>query len=108
MNTVSMVERVGQFDIGFLGLPRRLQLVIVLVDVLVHAVEHDGIAYSRAAGGRFESRVAGDGVVGKDAAVAPAANAQAVWIGIAFLHRFIHGGQQVFHFMMTPVGKDRL
>src|SRR5208337_41800 len=60
------------------------------------------------AGGRLEARIAGDGVVGQDSAVAPAADAQAGGIGIALLHRFVHTGQQVFDFVMTPVGEDRL
>ncbi len=56
----------------------------------------------------FEARGAGDGVVGEDAAVAPAADAEAIGIGIALLHRLVHAGEQVVDFMVTPVGEDRL
>src|SRR5262249_30409955 len=56
----------------------------------------------------FETRGASDGVIGEDAAVAPAADTEAVGISVALLDGFVDAGEQVFDFMMTPVGEDSL
>jgi hypothetical protein len=107
-DAVGVVERVGELDVGLLGFPGREQFVVVLVDVLVDSVEDDGVADAGAAGCCFETRSAGDGVVGEDASVAPSADAETSGIGVAFAHGFIDGGEQVFNFMMSPVGEDGL
>ena len=87
-------------------LPRRPDLVIVLNDVLVGAVESHRERRARAAGGRFETRVGRDHVVGQNGAVAPSANAQPLRIGDAHLDDLIDAGFQILHFIVSPIGED--
>ena len=52
--------------------------------------------------------VRGDGVVGEDAAVAPAAYAEAVGVGDSLLDGFVDAGEQVDDLLVAPVGEDGL
>ncbi len=50
--------------------------------------------------------IGGDHIIGQDAAVAPAAHAQAVRIGHAALDDVIDARLQILHFIVAPVGRD--
>lgn len=108
LDAIRVVERIRELDVGFLRFPRRLEFVVVLMDVLVDSIEHDGVAHTGAAGRRLEARGAGDGVVGENASIAPAANTKTIRIGIAFFDGFIDRGEQVFDFVVSPIGEDGL
>ena len=47
-------------------------------------------------------------VIGQDAAVAPPANAKAVRVDPGHLLKRVHGAEQVDHFLVAPVGENRL
>ena len=51
--------------------------------------------------------VLGDDGIGEDAAVAPAAHAEAVGIGQPDGDHVIHGGLEIQHLFVAPVGGDR-
>ena len=87
-------------------LPRLAHLVLVLDDVLVGAVHGELERTAGAAHRALEARIARDRVVGQDAAVAPAADAEPRGIGDAFLDRPVHARQQVHHFLVAPVAED--
>src|SRR5204862_7985099 len=78
LDAIGVQERIGKLLVGFprLWFPRRADLIVVLDDVLIGAVEGNGEGRAGAAGRRLEPVVAGDQVVGEDAAVAPAADAE--------------------------------
>src|SRR5262249_9304016 len=63
---------------------------------------------TRAAGRRLEACVARDHVVGEDAAVTPAADAEPGRIGDPQLHDLIDRGLQIVDLIVAPVGGDRL
>ena len=83
-------------------------LLVVLDDVLVDAVQRHAQRDAGAADRRLEARVGGDRVVGRDAAVAPPADAEPIRIGNALLDRFIHRAEQIDDFEIAPVAVDRL
>ena len=99
-----MQERVTDFDPRFKALPpRRANLVVVLVDVLVVAVESQRESDSGTAGGGFETVVRGDQIVRQNPAVAPAANAQLVWVGQSHVDHMIHPGVQIENLFLAPI-----
>src|SRR5262245_59304911 len=109
LDAVGVKEWIGNFLIGLprLRVPGRADFVVVLNDVLISPVKRDGEGRAGAAGRRLEAIVAGDHVIGQDAAVAPTADAQTIRIGHAHLDDVINARLQVFDFIMTPVGEDR-
>ena len=109
LNSISVQERIGDLDVGFPGpgVPGRANLIVVLNDVLIGAVESDGECSPGPAGGGFEPIVRGNDVIGKNAAVAPAAHTQAIGISDTHGNHVVHAGEQVLHFVIAPVGKDR-
>ena len=56
--------------------------------------------------GRLETAVLRDGVVGEDAAVAPAADAEAVGIGDPEGYDIVDAGQEIDDLLASPVGED--
>jgi len=80
---VDLEERVAHFDVELEVLPRRSEFVVVLKDVLVDAVEGHGRGDTRTADSGFEAIGGGYGVIGEDAAIAPAGNGEAIGIGDA-------------------------
>src|SRR4029079_15991228 len=95
-------------DVTVLVLPRRSELEGVLLDVHVDAEEAEGVAHAGAARRRLEAVVAGDKVVSEDAAVAPAADAEARGIGDAHAYDLVDRAVEVDHLLVPPVGEDRL
>ena len=105
---VDLKKRVAHLEIEGKILPRRAELVVVLQDVLIDAVEGHGRGHAGSADRGFEAVGAGDGVVGEDAAVAPAGDGEAIGIGDADGDGFVDAGEQVFDFVVAPVGGDGL
>jgi len=60
------------------------------------------------ADGRLEAAIRGDGVVGQDAAIAPAADRQSITVRNAPTDQVVDTGQQVLHFLVAPIGNDGL
>jgi hypothetical protein len=108
LDAIGLEERIGEPDPEVDVLPRWPELAVVEIRVLVVAVERDVVGASGAADGRLEARVAGDHVVGREAAVAPAADPQAIGIGDALRDGVIGGGQDIVDLESSPVGEDRL
>src|SRR5262245_15270131 len=108
-DTVGVEEWVREFLIGLpsFRVPWRADLVVVLNNILVRSIEANRESCARAAGRRLEAIVAGDQVIGQDAAIAPTADAQPIWISHPHLDDVIDARLQVLDFVMTPVGEDR-
>src|SRR5688500_5390381 len=94
LNAIGVQERVRNLHVRFprFRIPRRTNLVIVLNDVLIGAVESDSEGRACAAGGCFESIVGRDQVIGQDTAVTPAADTESVGICDAYLDNVIDSG----------------
>ena len=108
LDAIGLEERVAHLGPGVRVLPRLAHLGVVLQDVLVRSV-HRHLQGAAGAGGRgLEARVGGNRVVGEDAAVAPAADAQSIGIGDAGRDRPVHSGQQIDDLEVAPVGVDGL
>src|SRR5215213_817574 len=104
-----MQERVRDLHVCLprLRIPGWTNLVVVLNDVLVGTVECDSKGSTGAARCTFESRVTGDQVVSEDAAVTPATDTEPIRIGNTHLDHVIDAGEQILHFIVAPIGKDR-
>src|ERR1035438_5811865 len=108
MDAVGMKEGVGKIQPQLRVLPGRAELVVVKIGVLIVAVKGDVVRAAGSADRRFESRVAGDYVIGENAAVAPAPNSEPVRIGYTLGHGIIYRGQDVVDFLVSPVGENAL
>src|SRR6185503_17567972 len=88
LNAIRVQKRIRDLHVRLprLRIPGWSNLVIVLNDVLIGAVERDRERGARAAGRGFETSVAGDQVVSQDTAITPAANAESLRIGDSHLH----------------------
>ena len=108
LDPVRLPERVGELVPQFLVRPRLADLVVVLEDVLVGPIHRRLQGAPGAARRRLEARRGRDRVVRQDAAVAPPTDAQARRVGHADGDRVIDRGQEVLHFLVPPVGVNRL
>src|SRR5829696_531561 len=95
LNAIGVQERVRNLHVRLprLWIPRRANLVIVLNDVLIGAVESDSKGCACAAGGGFEAIVGRDQVIGQDTAVTPAAHTKSIGISDAHLDRVIDSSE---------------
>ena len=89
-------------------LPRRAEFVVVLQDVLVDAIERHRRRHARSADGGLEAIGAGDGVVGEDAAVAPAGDASRLGSATPIATALSTPASRSIDFVVAPVGRDRL
>src|SRR3974390_2207089 len=96
---VDLEERIAHLDIELQILPWRSKLVVVLQNVLVHAVERHRRRYASSADSRLEAVRARYRVIRQNAAVAPAGDCQPVWICNAQHNSLVYAGQQVFDFV---------
>src|ERR1043165_8867286 len=104
-----MQERIGDLLIRLprLRIPWWSNLVVVLNDVLIGTIEGDRERSPGAAGSALESGVSPNQVVSENAAVTPTAHTESIRIGDTHLDHVIDAGQQILHFIISPVSKDR-
>src|SRR5262245_42667193 len=104
-----MQEWIRQLHVSFprFCIPRRSYLVIVLNDVLVGSIECDCERCAGAARCSFESIVSRDQIIGENAAVTPATNAETIRISDAHLDHMIDACQEILNLEVAPICKNR-
>ena len=104
-----LVETVERRDLDpQLGvLPRQAELGLPLALVVIGAVVGEVVELARARDRRLEAVRLRDDVVGEDAAVAPAADAEPIGIGDAHRDRRVDRRHHVVVVLVAPVGEDR-
>src|SRR6266702_3208689 len=96
---VGFKQGIAQLEVEIARFPRRAEFVVVLQDVLVDSVKGEGGRAAGAADSCFEAVVGGRGVVGEDAAIAPAADAEFGGIGDAHSDNVIDRTEQIDDFL---------
>ena len=93
--------------VAVVALPRKPQLGLPLTLVVVVAVVGDVEHFARSGDGALEAVGLGDDVVGEDAAVRPAAHAQAVGVGPALFDGVVDARHHVLEVGVAPVRPQR-
>src|ERR1017187_9751697 len=108
MDAVGMKEGVGKLQPQLRVLPGRAELVVVKIGVLIVAVKGDVVGAAGSADRRFKSRVAGNYVIGENAAVAPSSDSEPIRIGDALGPGIMYRRQNVVDLPVPPVGENAL
>src|SRR5262245_29591176 len=103
-----MEERVAHALEGLAVAPGLAELQRILADVHVDAPHAEHVGGARARNRGLEAWVTRDYLVGQDAAVAVAADAEAVGVRDALLDDVVDSGEHVRGVDVAPVGVDRL
>src|ERR1051326_813015 len=105
LNLIGVQKRIRDLHVRLprLRIPRWSNLVVVLNDVLVGAVERGRERRTRTACRAFEASITRDQVVGKDTAITPAADTESIRIGDAHLDDVIDAREQILNFIVAPV-----
>ena len=108
-DAIGVQKRIRELHILFPRgrIPGRPDLVVVLNDVLVGAVERNRKGRPRATCRGFKAGVRCDQVVSQNTAVAPSAHREAIRIGHTDLDGVVDTGEQILHFVVAPVGPNR-
>ena len=105
---VDLKERITHLEVKLQILPRRSQFIVVLQNVLVHAIERHRRRNARSANTALEAIGTCHGVVGQNSAITPPRHTQPIRIGHAHRDRLIHARQQILDFVVAPVRRNRL
>ena len=106
-DAVCFQEGIADLQIAVDAGPGGSDLIIILIDILVDAIEREGKPGTGAAAGCLEPGIGGDEVVGEDAAITPAGDAEVVGVGQSFLDEVVYRAMQVDYFLISPIGGYR-